>query len=111
MGLDEALQQRALVGAEVRGRRAVGRALGQLLAQRRAGALQRAVGGGHGRVEQRGGLGGRPVEHVAQDEHGPLLRGQQLDDGEEGQLDGLAGDDHRVGLGVAGATSSSSRSG
>ena len=54
--------------AEVARRPAVGRALGQPLAQRRPRALQRAVGGGHAGVEQGGGLGGRPVEHVAQDE-------------------------------------------
>ena len=40
--------------------------------QRRARPLQRAVHRRDGRLEQLGDLGGRPVQHLAQDQHGPL---------------------------------------
>ena len=58
--------------------------------QRRVRALQGAVDGGDGRVEQLGGLRRRPAHDVARDDDRPLARRQQLDDGEERELDRLA---------------------
>jgi hypothetical protein len=51
-----------------------------------------------GYVDLRGDLGGRPVEHVAQDQRRALPGWQELDRGEVGQRDGLAR--HRPGLGA-----------
>ena len=85
---------------------------GRCSRMRRAGPLQRAVDRGDAGLEQGGGLLGRPAEHVAQDQRGALARRQELDRGEEGELDRLARDDHRVRLvAPSAATSSSSRSG
>ena len=58
------------------------------------------------------GLRRRPAQHVAQDQRGALAGGSSCIDGEEGELDRLARDDHGVRLAPrVGATSSSSRSG
>ena len=62
------------------------------------GPLQRAVGRRDARVEERRGLGGRPAEHVAEDQRGPLAGRQHLQGGQERQLDRLALDDDGVGL-------------
>jgi hypothetical protein len=65
-----------------------------------AGALQRAVHRGRGDAEHLGGLLRRPGQHVPQDEHRPLLRGQVLQGGDEGQpQSGTPGDDGR-GIGL-----------
>ena len=68
------------------------------VAERRAGALQRAVDRGDARLERVGGLLGGELEHVAQDQHRALAGGQDLDQREEAELDRLARDDDRVGL-------------
>jgi hypothetical protein len=56
-------------------------------------ALEGAGHRGDRVVERLGGLLRRPAEHVAQDQCGPLLRRQELDRGDECELDGLAGDE------------------
>ncbi len=58
--------------------------------QRRAGPLQRAVDRRDGGVEQLGHLGGRPLQHLAQDQDGALLRRQVLQGGDEREPDRLA---------------------
>jgi hypothetical protein len=72
----------------------------EVLLQRRPCALQRAVDGGHGEVEERRALCRRPAEHVSGDEDGPLLRRQKLDGGDERELDRLLVDDLGLRLGV-----------
>jgi hypothetical protein len=99
MGLDEALEQLALGIAELAGGGPVlAPARRQVLAQGRPGALQRAVHRRDADLEQLGDLARRPVEHLAQDEHRALARRQELDHGEERQLDRLAPDHGRVRL-------------
>ena len=61
--------------------------LGQPLVDRLVRSLQRAVDGDRGRLEHLGGLPGREAEHVAEDQHGALPRGQVLERGDEGELD------------------------
>ena len=51
---------------------------------------QRALDGRAGRPEQRGDLGGRPPEHVAQQQDGPLAIRQPLDGREEGEVQAVA---------------------
>jgi hypothetical protein len=51
-----------------------------VLVQGRPRPLQRAVDGGHARIHQRRGLGGRQAQHVSRDQHCPLPGWQQLDD-------------------------------
>src|SRR5213078_5301558 len=63
------------------------------LFQAGACALEGAGDGGDRVVEHLGGLLRRPAEHVAQDQYGPLLRGQELDRGDECELDGFARDE------------------
>ena len=46
--------------------------------ERRARPLQRAVDRGHACLEQLRGLGGLPLQDLAEDESGPLLRRQVL---------------------------------
>jgi hypothetical protein len=75
-----------LLGWPVRPRE---RPLLTLLCERPAGALQRAVDGRHGVVEQVGDLARRPVEYVTQHEHGALLGRQHLHRGNERQADCL----------------------
>ena len=79
----------------------VGPPVGPVGAHRGARPLEGAVDGRHGHVELRGRLGGREVEHVAQDEHRPLTGRQQLDRRQVGELDGLATDGERIGLRLA----------
>jgi hypothetical protein len=50
------------------------------------GAGHRGLGG----PQDLSGLSGGEAQHVAQQQHGALTRRQQLDDGQEGQLDTLA---------------------
>ena len=83
--VDVAAKEPAL-GGRVRGRRARG---DPLPLQRRPRPLQRAVGAGEGGLEELGGLGGRPAEHVAQDEHGTLAARELLDRGQERELHAL----------------------
>ncbi len=52
-----------------------------------AGAFERAVDRVDGRVEHRGDFDGVIAEHLAQDQHGTLARGQQLQRGDEGERD------------------------
>jgi hypothetical protein len=63
--------------------------------------MQGAVHRRHTHVEHRSGLVGRPTENGAQQQHRPRARCQVLDRGDECQLDGLARDDHGVGLPLA----------
>jgi hypothetical protein len=63
-----------------------------VLAQAGVGALQRGVHRGDRRLEQLGGLLGRAVQDVAEDEDRPRQGLQALDRGEERQLDRLLGD-------------------
>ena len=64
-------------------------AVGQVLAHRGPGPLQGTVGRGQRELEGVGRLLGRPAEHVAMDQDGPLPRGQVLDGHDERQLDGF----------------------
>ena len=64
--------------------------LGKPLLDRRAGALQRAVHRGDAGVERVRGLLCREAQHLAQDQHRALVRRQQLQGGDEGELHGLA---------------------
>ena len=66
---------------------------GKTVADRRPRPLERAVDRRDAELQHLGDLVGRPLEHVAHDQHRPLARRQQLDDGEERELDRLAGDD------------------
>ena len=93
-GVDVAAQQLALRPAA--GRDGAG---GRLVLDRRPRPLQRAVDRGDGRVEQVGGLGAGPAEHVAQDQHRALAAGQPLDRGEERELHALARRVARGGVG------------
>jgi len=69
-----------------------------VLLHRRPRPLQRAVGRGHARVEETGGLGRRPTEDVPGDQRGPLSGRQRLERGDERELDRLATDDGGIGL-------------
>ena len=75
--------------------------LGQLLLDRRAGALERAVDRGDAGVERLAGLLRRESEHLAQDQDGALVGGEQLEGRDERELDRLALLVARVGRGVA----------
>ena len=75
--------------------------LRQPLLDRRAGALQGAVHRGDAGVERVRRLLGGEAEHLAQDQHRALVGGQQLEGGDEGELDGLALLVAGVGRGVA----------
>ena len=61
-----------------------------LARHRGVGPLQRAVHAGDRRVQQFGDLARLPLQHVAQDQHGALLRRQVLQGGDEGQANRLA---------------------
>ena len=63
------------------------------------GALERGVDRGDGGVERLGDLGGRPAQHVAQDQHGALPGRQVLEGGDEGEPDRVALGDHDGGVG------------
>ena len=63
------------------------------------GALQRGVDRGDGGLERLGDLGGRPAQHVAQDEHRALAGRQVLEGGDEGEPDRVALGDHDGGVG------------
>ncbi len=69
---------------------------------RGAGPLKHAVDRRHRGFEQVGNLGRLPSEHVAQDEHRALGRGQTLQDSDERQRDRLAALGDRGGVGVCG---------
>ena len=69
-----------------------------LLAERGAGPLQGAVHGRDRRVEQLGDLLGLPPQHLAQDQHGALLRRQVLQGADERQADRLLGDGDLTGV-------------
>ena len=79
-------------------RRRADPAVGPVRGHRRPGPLEGAVDRHDRHVEQLGGLLRRPVDDVAQDQDRPLAGWQQLDRGEERELDRLALDRHRVGL-------------
>ena len=93
----EVVVEQPLLGvAEVGGDGVLGEAaLGHL----GVGALEGRVDGGHRGVEGVGDLGGRPAQHVAQDQHRPLPGRQVLQRGHEGQPDGVALGDHHGGVG------------
>ena len=74
---------------------------GQVRLHRGPGPLQGAVGRGDAGAERRGGLAGRPAEHVAGDQRRALPRRQDLERGQERQRDRLPRDGHRLGLLVA----------
>ena len=61
-----------------------------LVVHRGVGALQGTVDAGDRRLEQLGDFAGLPLEHVAQDQHGALLRRQVLQCGDERETDRLA---------------------
>ena len=61
----------------------------QAALQAGAGPFEGAVDRFDGRVEHVGHLAGVVPEHVAQDQHGELARGQDLQRGDEGQRDGF----------------------
>ena len=73
----------------------------EVLLHRCARPLESTVGGGDARLEEGSCLDCRPAEHVADDQRGALPRRQDLQCGEECELDRLALDDDRVGLVVA----------
>ena len=86
VGRDDAAQ--ALVAQRAQGRLLA--LLGQQVVDRPVGALQGAGDRGRRGVERLGDLGGREAEHVAQDQHRALARGQVLERGDERELDALA---------------------
>ena len=94
---DRALEQRPLLGRHVRWRpadppmRTVG-------GHGRPRALERAVHRRDRHVEEVRGLLRRPFDDLAQDEHRPLAWRQELDGGEERELDRLALDRRGFGL-------------
>ena len=63
---------------------------GKAIRERLARALQRAVHGRDRRAERLGDLAGGEAEHLAHDQHRTLPRRQQLQGGDERQLDALA---------------------
>ena len=77
--VDVAGEQRLLLGID----RGVERLDRRMRGQRRPGPLQRAVHRRHAGVEQLGDLGGRPPQHLAQDQHRALPGGQVLQRGDE----------------------------
>jgi hypothetical protein len=95
-GQHEAAQDVLLLGGQRRGRAAGGR---PCLSERGPGALEGAVDGRHRGLQQLGGLGGAPAQHLPQDEHGSLPRRELLQGHHEGQRHRLAllGDRSRVG--------------
>ena len=72
--------------------------LGKLLLDGLAGALERAVHRRDGGVERLRHLVRREAEHLAQDQHRALVRGQVLERRDERQLDALAQLVARAGL-------------
>ena len=74
------------------------RPAGRLALHRVARPLQRAVDGRDPDLEQFRDVLRRPVEHVAQDQHRALARREQLDHGQERELDRLAREQRRVRL-------------
>ena len=97
-GVDVPIHQ-LLLGVVERGRFGVGEVA---RGERRPGPLERAVHRCDGGVEERGDLVGLPVQHLAQDQHGPLPGRQLLQGGDEGEADRLPGDRH-LGRVVVGA--------
>src|SRR6266851_6379040 len=89
MGGDEALEQAALPGIGFGGRCPVQPPIGPLIAECCAGALEGAVDRRDAHLEQLGDLGGGPADYVAQDEHSPLARWQELNGRQEGKRDRL----------------------
>ena len=86
-GRDVAVEQlRARRPSSVAG---VSSVVGCAVGDRRPRALQRAVDRRDARVEQLGGLGGAPAQHLAQDEHRALAGGQVLQRGDERQAQRL----------------------
>src|SRR5580693_9135727 len=96
MRVDEALQQQTLPWVGFGGGRPVQPPVGPLLAQRRAGTLERAGDRGDARTEYPGDLGGGQTDHVAEDQHGPLARRQELNSRQEGQRDRFPAYRHRL---------------
>ena len=66
------------------------RARREFALDRGAGALQGARHGGDRRVEHLGGLLGAEVEHLPEDQHGALVRRQELEGRDVGELDRLS---------------------
>jgi hypothetical protein len=99
--IHEALQHRAFLPGRIRRGRPIHATLRQVLLQGGSRPLQSAVDGGNACLEQRSCFLSRPAEHVAHDQHRSLARRQQLDRGEERDLDRLPGHDHDVRLVVA----------
>src|SRR5262249_59101822 len=73
----------------------------QLLLDGRPGTLEGAVDRRDARVESVGGLLGGEAEHLAEDQDGALVRRQQLQGRDEGELDRLPLLVSRVRRGVA----------
>jgi hypothetical protein len=82
---DVALEEEALLGIGFGDRSPVQPAVRPLITKGGAGALERAVDRRDARVHQFGDVGGGPADQVAQDQHSPLARWQELDRREEGQ--------------------------
>ena len=92
-----AVEQRASVVGEVVLDRVGGEPrVGELC----VGALQGAVDRGGRRLERLGDLAGLPAQHVTQDQHCALPRGQVLEGGDEGEPDAVARGDHGGGVGA-----------
>jgi AcrR family transcriptional regulator len=96
MSGDEALDQAALLGIGLGGRCPAQPPIGPLITQRRTGALECAVDRRDAHVEQLGDLGGRPADDIAQDQHRPLARRQQLNRRQKGKRDRLLAHRHRL---------------
>src|SRR6185437_12273415 len=79
-----AVEQRTGLVVELGGGRRVRRR------QRRAGALQRTVDRGDARLQQLRRLARLPSQDLAEDERGPLLRGQVLQGGDEREAQRVA---------------------
>ena len=95
---DEGRDVVALEGVDVAGQQGllpgVDRGVEHLARHRRQGGpgpLQGTVDRSHRRAEQLGHLGGLPLEHFTQDQHGALACGEVLQGGDEGETDRFPG--------------------
>ena len=87
--VDEPVEELPFLRVRRRGR-PVEAMLREVLLHGGARPLHCAVGRGDARLEECGGLRGRPAEHVTRDQRGALARRQHLERGEERELDRLA---------------------
>ena len=89
-GGDELADQHAQALVPERAQRRLLALAGEALVDGLVRALERAVDRGGRRLQRLGDLGAREAEHLAEDQHRALARGQVLERGDERELDALA---------------------